>query len=776
MRLICIVAILASHSAMAIGEDYIQEFHRAWEVKDSSPQAFADGMVRSFHHAAEAKNTRYTGAAGLAACEGIYNQGKIVESGRLAREVITALVPLVGEFPDSTAFQRVRFFGYMERGLRAEGKIGAAWQANRAAAEVLRGKNIPADGDGPSITLKDIQELSPDLIGYSLRVVRNEAELLDLAGRSNEARKLLDSTASYFGDDWPTRFDSNQRFFAFQLLACRADLIDFLGYREEAIQAQQDLLAAIQGPGVVESSQLILHINTLGNLSEWTGPSQEILVQARQIAARIKEISSYDNSDRLLAKMELDFKQSSEPIEALRQNFIKNQSLGDSYEAYYAERDYIIARAEAGESNLDAAFGSLLTKLHTHGNKHAEPTLYRSYGNYLVKQKRPAEAIAIYVECLRLTRGFGWFLHEPNILKLLIEARISAGDLAGARVNLAELDEWLKNHPDAPAVNRASVVGIRATTLAALGDEAASREAFQLARKIAAGLPAYQQTDYSPEQEKIALDGKPATPLPPTTGTQKTPALRVQPLEVVSIAAPGNAAGTRFTVFNPTAQSLAGNFVFTGPGPAGDKAIHFTAGLPSAIFKKPLAIAAGSEARIEVAMAAGTEIDTAKIQVAWENAGQEPGPSATWEVTWNSAAQRSVVLDASMLESNPFRSVSLFHELAIPPGETIGIPFRLRSPIPLRFEYVDATTHELIAIDANGNGDFNETGDLYIRGPGSVSAAIYPISPNGKTLTAEVRVFSPDGLPPITVGKPLVLEAEIYQNGAWVKEAEDTLK
>lgn len=175
-------------------------------------------------------------------------------------------------------------------------------------------------------------------------------------------------------------------------------------------------------------------------------------------------------------------------------------------------------------------------------------------------------------------------------------------------------------------------------------------------------------------------------------------------------------------------------------------------------------------------MAATAGMDATKIQVAWENAGQEPGPSAAWEVTWNSSAKRSVILDASMLETNPFRSVSLFHELAIPPGETLGIPFRLRSPVPLRFEYLDATSHELIAVDANGNGDFNETGDLYIRGPEGVSAAIFPISPDSKAITAEVRVFSPDGIPLVSTGKRFVLEAEIYKNGVWVKEAEDTLK
>lgn len=94
------------------------------------------------------------------------------------------------------------------------------------------------------------------------------------------------------------------------------------------------------------------------------------------------------------------------------------------------------------------------------------------------------------------------------------------------------------------------------------------------------------------------------------------------------------------------------------------------------------------------------------------------------------------MLDASRLEANPFRSVALFHELAIPDGDQVGIAFRLRSSVPLRFEYLAADTHELVAIDANGNGDFNDAGDLHGCGPDGVTAAIYPIAARAQTLTA----------------------------------------
>jgi hypothetical protein len=173
---------------------------------------------------------------------------------------------------------------------------------------------------------------------------------------------------------------------------------------------------------------------------------------------------------------------------------------------------------------------------------------------------------------------------------------------------------------------------------------------------------------------------------------------------------------------------------------------------------------------------AATGSTAADVQVVWENAGGPAGTAALWDVRWDPAATASVVLDASSLEAGPFRSVPLFHELAVPAGETGGIPFRLRSPVPLRFEYYESRSQQLLAIDANGNGDFTEAGDLHVRGPSAVAAAILPVPPGDKNLTVEVHIFAPDGNPLTPEAATLVLKAEVYRGGKWVMEAENTLR
>lgn len=776
MRLLLpLAAIMICQSAFAESGSYAEEFRAARAIERSDPQGYLDGMLRSFQQAKEARNLEYVSVAGINACGKIYSQGKTVEAAKLAREVIAAMTPLEDFYPESTTIRRAQLFNYLGRGLQAEGKTGAALQTNRAAAETLRGKNVPVDGNGPPITLADLDGLSPELLAGGFRIIEREAELLSIAGRCIEARKLLDDAAAYLGADWSVRLRGVARFYAFKIVASRAELSDFLGYQQEAIQAGQALAAAVEGRGDLKQSHLTLRINLLRNLSQWTGPSQEIIDEARLIATEMNQQGIDNNVNRLLAKMEFDFREAREPLETLRESAEKRRGLGDAYEAFYADRDSLALRIRLGDANLDGELQALLKTLRSHGDKRAEPTLFRIYGDYLLGRNRPAEAIRMYADCLRMTRGFGWFLHEPKILGALIDARLAGDDPAGARATLAELEKWLADHPDEPVSRRAGAMGIRGEALARLGDEAAAREAFRLARGIGRDLPAYMQRDFTVEKEELAIKemkDKSAAP----AAIADVPALRVQPLEVVGIAIPSEAARTRFVVANPTARSIRGHFVLTGPG-AGkhDGAVAFTVGQPVATLREPRTLAGGCESQLEVSLASGAGADAAKVEVAWDNEGQPAGPAATWDVSWTPSASRSVVLDASHLEANPFRSIPLFHELAVPVEETVGIAFRLRSPVPLRFEYLDARSHELVAIDANGNGDFNDSGDFHIRGSDGVTAAIFPTA-GTKSVTAEVRIFSPDGNPLLVTGGTLVLEAEVYRNGRWTKEAEDILR
>ena len=762
--------------SLAAERSYIGEFNDARALEQSDPERATEGMLRSFRLAVSAGNADYAMSAGLTACFLIHDREKIVAAGKLAREVIDALEPLPTNGANNDVLRRAQLFGFLETGLQMEGNIGEAWRANRAVAETLRGKKISATADGSSITVNEAIRMQTELRSLGWRLLKQEADLLDITGRTVEARSLLDEAAAFLGKEWP-HLTSHEQFYAFQLLERRAMILDFLGYEQAAIQAERDLVALGDGNPNLGRSPLVLQCNLLRNLSQWEGPSQEILAQAREIGNRLKAQGSSSGVDRLLAKMELDLHASQQALGTLRADAADNANLGHLFDAVYAERDALVSRAAQGEDGLDAEFTRLLARMRAQGNKRGEPNLYREYGNYLLKRQRPAEAIAMFTEAVRLTRSFGWTLHEPALLSALFNARMAAGDLAGARATLAELENFLHEHADLPDARRVAAEVCRAIALARLGDKDAAKAALELARQLAIDLPDYKKRWLTPEAATGILLAAP-TPATPAA-IKETPPLRVSPLEVVSIARPGDAARTRFTVINPTVMRIQGQWEIQGPGAlatATGGAIRCEAGKPPLIVRIPATLATGSQAALGMALTATAGVGTAQVRVAWQNADQGCGPAATWDVRWDAAATGSVVLDASSLEANPFCYVSLFHELAVPAGEDLGIPFRLRSPVPLRFEYYDSSSQHLLAIDANGNGDFTEAGDLHVRGPSGVAAAIVPATSAAGNLTVEVHIFAVDGqaLPPEPSALQMV--AEVYRDGAWVKEAEDILK
>ncbi|RYD39821.1 MAG: hypothetical protein EOP83_36195, partial [Verrucomicrobiaceae bacterium] len=134
MRHLLLIAALACPLVATAERTYIQEFYDARRIEKADPAAAIEGMRRSFEKAIAEGNADYATAAGASACHLIYQQGKNVEAGKFARDVIGELDAFPVDGPHGDAVRRCSIFGYLERGLIMEGKIGPALQANRAGA------------------------------------------------------------------------------------------------------------------------------------------------------------------------------------------------------------------------------------------------------------------------------------------------------------------------------------------------------------------------------------------------------------------------------------------------------------------------------------------------------------------------------------------------------------------------------------------------------------------------------------------------------------------
>lgn len=173
------------------------------------------------------------------------------------------------------------------------------------------------------------------------------------------------------------------------------------------------------------------------------------------------------------------------------------------------------------------------------------------------------------------------------------------------------------------------------------------------------------------------------------------------------------------------------------------------------------------------ATTAAASADTCEVSLAWLTDDGIPGKPATWVARWDPAAANCVVLDAGTLQANPFHSITFTHLLAVPMDGLPGVAFRLRSPAPLRIEYYESSRGHLLAIDANGNGDFTDEGDLHLSNPSGVAAAWVPLTL--PRTAVEIRIFALTREPLFPAPKAIVLNAEVQLSGTWTKAADDVL-
>lgn len=168
--------------------------------------------------------------------------------------------------------------------------------------------------------------------------------------------------------------------------------------------------------------------------------------------------------------------------------------------------------------------------------------------------------------------------------------------------------------------------------------------------------------------------------------------------------------------------------------------------------------------------------NTLSVQVAWQSENQPVGRASLWELRWGQTAASQVVLDASFLTSNPFRSLSLYHEIAILPQSGAFVPCRIKSSMPLRLEYYESSSQKILAVDANGNGDFSDEGDMHLVNKDGLAAAMLPLPSGLKQTILEVKLFSIDGKAPNPSGEEITLTTEVFRDKTWVTESVNKLQ
>lgn len=773
MKKIFLLAFLSlSGIAQAASDNYIHLYEQAInQLKAGQPQAIKVAQ-RCFDMSIAASDDNYANAIAINGAEYLYKFDKIVDAGKFAEQCNRVLDEMPDPRLSATRQQkrRIILLGYQERGLQMDGKLGAAWKVNRQVAEVIRGKKVTAESDGAAITIPEILGLSLSLQESAWRLVEREAEYLDLAGRSTEAIKLLDEAAIVIKESWP-KWSSGQRFYPTKVLATRAVILDFLGFRIEAMAAQTELeqMLANQQPSI--NSYINLKMNLLRNQSQWFGPSVEYLRSARQLVSLAEAVSTQKNMRIMVAKMEMDFRESKEALAALQKAHRDSDPSRSAYEDFYSQRDLIQARQRIGEKNLDHEYQAMLLKVRQQGNKRGEPTVYRSYGQYLLDCDRPGDALPMFQEALRLTQSFGWINHQSTIHISIIQCHYRMSDRAGFLAAIGALEKFLSTHPTLPDERLHEAHSSLALYWSELGEAKNMQQHWNAAIKAGESLPEYQKSWITPAlQKKILL----AQGSFSDKQQQDAMPLQVQPASIASYGQSNTNIRASFTVVNTTKSIVHGHWIISGATATVTKdgktwnSHNTELRIPDNIDP--------DETSILTPEVAQSSDSLAVITIAWESNNQKPGRASQWELKWGDVAESQTVMDASLLTSDPFRSLSLFHEIAIHPTSADAIPCRIVASQSLRIEYYDCRSQKLLAVDANGNGNFTEEGDLHFASKYGFGAAMIPLPVGAKQTTLEVKVYSADGKAPNPSGEKMTLTTEIFRNDNWISEAVNTLR
>jgi hypothetical protein len=152
------------------------------------------------------------------------------------------------------------------------------------------------------------------------------------------------------------------------------------------------------------------------------------------------------------------------------------------------------------------------------------------------------------------------------------------------------------------------------------------------------------------------------------------------------------------------------------------------------------------------------------------------GPSqthdrATWRFEPAETGVSKAVIDAGAYRANPFFLIPIYHVYQDrTPGPGL-LNLRAVASSPMRVEVYDED-RELIAVDAQGDGKLDGSGDSLVKDQDHNGIADLALPPGRNEVSFLLMVRPLDG----QGGEDVKLQIESFQNGTWQLMAVDTIR
>ena len=330
-----------------------------------------------------------------------------------------------------------------------------------------------------------------------------------------------------------------------------------------------------------------------------------------------------------------------------------------------------LALADGGtHPDLEDWLIQVLTYTRMFGTKLDERPLYKKYVTFLVLQGRYEEALILQRELVRLNRSLA--LKNP---------------LRESKETLDQIKKHLEKAKEEQRLAHAS----NATTHTTSAATASSKT-------IKNNTP----TDSADQETTIA------------------PAIDLQPAQSYSVALSGHAAIGRFFLFNPASISQSGTLVLEGRIDSIQQknktllTLSVDPSFSNTTNSQSISLEPETFCIIDAIAPETLNKKTTKIKYTWiPNNKEQKEKTAIWEYGFDTTGTQTSVIDTHTIQSNPYYLIPIHHTIQRVDSSTKQIvDYTVESSSPMRIESYNALTGKLIAVDANGDGDFLDQGDF----------------------------------------------------------------
>lgn len=623
--------------------------------------------------------------------------------------------------------------------------------------------------DLPSLTSSEIFALPDKWRAQAIRMRSIRADILDLMGQSVAAAGILSEILNQAEESRINQHSDSTG----ELIRCAENLglmVNFLGRKTEAREifnrtAQKYEMRRLTPWGQHCLGHLLF--NQAYKEREIVGPTDEVISNVRRLG---KYVSSSAEVSRLVAKLYAE----REDMEACLEEMAKMKAdaavSGDELVQFYAERLTGELFADDTMADLtDDDFIQQLRRVRELGVLCGEPTVYRNYGDFLLARERYSEAVIVFQRAYQLSRDLGWTLHLPALLARQAEALDHVGQTEAADRCWSEIDSILATTEGFEDTRIARILQYRLTRAMRLGDRESLVKIHDDLTAILAKdtLSPYQKGKFEPLSIDLLLAGL-------EEGREMKKAEKgwsdLQPVLSHTLPLKGLTTYTIYTISNPTVHDVVGRLTFTGSAAKiSDKSDEFRLyveleNLPrdSHMPSHPLVVKAKSAVEILVETPEG--LTAADFQIDWQPTDGSIARSTTAGFQLGDGSQDGVennsteASTASVLERSEFYAVPLSQVIQFRDDLDGEQAFRLVASRPC-YIVVSGLPDGVTAIDANGNGEFQDAGDILEQ---AISNQPYPVVSRSETAELKFHVFANRN------GERIELDFQLLdQDGEW---------